>query len=132
MKVVLPAPCNPTIIITVGIFGDLINSAVSEPNIFVNSSSTIFTTCCAGDKLSKTSAPTARSRTFLVNSFTTCKFTSASNKARRISRIISFTSASVTFPLRRNLLIASCNLFVKLSNAIKNSLSINPLLLVIH
>ena len=107
--------------ITVGIFGDLFNSAVSEPSVIVNSSSTIFTICCAGDKLSSTSTPTARSRTRLVKSLTTCKLTSASSKARRISRIISFTSASDTFPFFLIFPIACWRRSVKLSNAIFSS-----------
>ena len=104
--------------IMVGIFGDLIMSAVSEPKIAVNSSSTIFTICWAGFKVSMTSCPTARSRTRLMKSFTTGRATSASKRARRISLVASWTSASEIFPFLRRFLKTFCKRSVKLSNAI--------------
>ena len=67
----------------------------------------------------KTSSPTARSLTELINCFTTLKFTSASNSARFTSFIASFTSASVIVPLLLNFRNTFCNLSVKLSNAMR-------------
>ncbi len=103
---------------TVGILGDLFNGVASSPITLTNSSLTIFTICCAGVKLSNTSAPTARVRTVLTKSLTTLKLTSDSNKAKRISRITSLTSDSLTFPLRRNFPIAFWRRSVNPSNAI--------------
>ena len=64
----------------------------------VSSSLTIFTTCWPAVRLSRISAPTARSRTRATKSLTTLKLTSASSRARRTSRIAASTSASVTRP----------------------------------
>ena len=116
--VVLPAPCKPTIITTVGGFGENWNGACSPPINSVNSSLTIFTTCCAGDKASNTLEPNARSFTFRTKSFTTLKFTSASNNAKRTSRIICFKSASVIFPFFVTEPIAFCKRSDNPSNAI--------------
>ncbi|CIV80384.1 Uncharacterised protein [Streptococcus pneumoniae] len=102
----------------VGILGDLIISAVSEPKTAVSSSSTILIICCAGLSVSMTSCPTARSRTFLIKSFTTGKATSASSKAKRISLVASWTSDSEIFPFLRRFLKTFCKRSVKLSNAI--------------
>ena len=85
--VVLPEPCRPAIRITVG--GRLANESPEPavPMSAVSSSCTIFTTCWPGVRLCITSAPIARSRTLATKSRTTPKFTSASSRARRISRI---------------------------------------------
>ena len=53
----------------------------------VSSSWTIFTTCWPGVRLLRTSCPSARSLTDAVKSRATSRFTSASSRARRISRI---------------------------------------------
>ena len=73
--------------ITVGPFLANTRSRPEPPMSWVSSSSTIFTTCWPGFSDSSTSAPSARSFTAAVNSFTTLKFTSASSRARRTWRM---------------------------------------------
>src|SRR5699024_3060092 len=90
----------------------------SPPIKSVNSSFTIFTTCCAGDSDCNTSLFSARSLTRLTKFLTTLKFTSASNKAKRTSRIISFKSPSVILPFLPMFWTAPCSLSDKLSKAI--------------
>ena len=102
----------------VGILGDLPSATSPPPKIAVNSSSTILITCWAGCKASDTSTPMARARMFLMNFLTTGKATSASNKATRISLVISKTSFSVIFFLPRKFLKTPCKRWVKFSNAI--------------
>ena len=68
----------------------------SLPMRAVSSSLTILMTICAGERLSSTSAPVARSVTLRTKSLTTLKFTSASSSASLTSRMASFTSASVS------------------------------------
>ena len=104
--------------IIVGIFGDLMISAVSEPRTAVNSSLTILMICWAGLRVSITSCPMARSRTFLIKSLTTGRATSASKRARRISLVASWISLSVIFPFLRRFLKTFCKRSVKFSNAI--------------
>ena len=99
--VVLPAPLRPTSITTVGGFGEMVSLVLSPPMRAVSSSLTIFTIICAGVRLSSTSAPTARSVTVAVNCLTTLKFTSASRRARRISRMAALMSSSVRRPFDR-------------------------------
>ncbi len=103
--VVLPDPCSPTIIYVVGGLLAKVTFAGILPSNSINSSWTILMTCCPGVRLSRTSCPTARSDIFVIKSLTTLKFTSASNNASFISRIISLMSFSVTLPLPRNLFI---------------------------
>ena len=79
--VVLPAPCKPTIITTVGGLLAILIDVFSPPINCVNSSCTIFITCCPGVKDCITSDPKARSETVLTKSLTTLKLTSASNNA---------------------------------------------------
>src|SRR5713226_5637282 len=66
------------------------------PRSCCNSSRTTFVTCCAGENAVSTSSPTAFSRTRLVNSLTTLKWTSASRSATRIS----FSAFSMCHALR--------------------------------
>ena len=71
--VVLPAPCRPHIMMTVGGF-DLIwmRAGPSPPPMRATSSSfTIFITCWAGVRLSITSWPIQRSVTVLMNPLAT-------------------------------------------------------------
>ena len=96
--VVLPAPCRPTIMTTVGGLGEMLIFALEPPMSLVSSSLTILMTCCAGERLSRISAPVARSVTVLVKSLTTLKLTSASSSASLISRIALLTSASLRRP----------------------------------
>ena len=102
----------------VGILDDFSISAVSEPRTAVSSSLTILMICWEGSKVSITSCPTARLRTRLINSLTTGKATSASNKARRISLVTSCTSFSESLRLPRKFLKTPCKRSVKLSKAI--------------
>ena len=94
-------------------------SVVSEPMSFTSSSFTIFITICPGVRLVRTSCPTARSCTELMNCFTTLKLTSASRSAIFTSFSAVFTSASVKRPLPLKFLKTFCNLSAKLSNAMK-------------
>ncbi len=62
--VVLPAPCRPTSMTTVGGCEPKVSFCVSPPMSAVSSSLTILTTFWAGVRLSSTSAPTQRSVVF--------------------------------------------------------------------
>src|SRR5712664_3578711 len=96
--VVLPEPCRPTIMIATG--GTALRSMVwpSEPKVAISSSWTILTTIWPGVTDLTTVAPTACSRTFSMRLRTTSSETSASNSARRTSRIAASTSASDSDP----------------------------------
>src|ERR687890_826004 len=83
---------------------------------FASSSLTIFTTCWPGLRAFETSAPVARSRTLETNSLTTPKFTSASRRASRISRVTFFTWSSVRLPLPRTPSRALLSLSPNVSN----------------
>ena len=69
--VVLPAPCRPTSMQTLGLFEEMLSLRFSLPMSAQSSSLTIFTTICAGVRLSMTSAPFARSETRFTKSLTT-------------------------------------------------------------
>src|SRR5690606_15876782 len=101
-RVVLPAPCRPASMITVG--GVLARRIrrVSPPRMLMSSSLTILTTCCAGFSACETSAPRARSLTCAMKSLTTGSATSASSSAIRISRAVALMSASESLPLLRS------------------------------
>ena len=105
--VVLPAPCRPAIKMTAGgwvarlSFPAEIASLDAPPfMIFTNSSRTIPTNACPGVKLETTSSPRAFSLILANNSLMTGNETSASKRARRISRSISavFSSVSRAWP----------------------------------
>ncbi|VDC14132.1 protein of unknown function [Oenococcus oeni] len=115
---VLPAPCRPAIMITVGIFDDLFNGTAFSPIIAVNWSLTILTTCSEGFKPSRTLAPRALSLTCLMKFLAVFKLTSASSKAKRISRKVSSRSVSETLPFPDKVFIAVWILDVRFSNAI--------------
>ena len=55
--VVLPEPCRPTIMMTVGGRGENVSLVEADPMRAVSSSLTILMNCCAGVRLSSTSAP---------------------------------------------------------------------------
>ncbi len=101
-SVVLPEPCRPASMITVG--GVLANASwrVSPPRMPISSSLTILTTCWAGLSAPETSAPLARSLMRATNARTTGSDTSASSSASRISRVVASISASVNRPLPRS------------------------------
>ena len=100
-SVVLPEPCRPASMITVG--GSLANRSrrVSPPRMLISSSLTILTTCWAGLSAPETSAPLARSLIRLTKARTTGSATSASSSAMRISRAVASMSASERRPLPR-------------------------------
>ena len=108
VRVVLPAPCRPASMMTVGGFLARFNRRVSPPRISMSSSLTILTTCWAGLSASETSAPRARSLMRLINPRTTVRETSASSNAKRISRVVALISASVNLPLPRRPARADC------------------------
>src|SRR5215204_3743790 len=83
---------------TVGGRGEKLRPAEAPPISEVSSSLTILTTCWPGLSWRWTSMPRARSLTVPVNCLTTLKFTSASSRARRISRIAREMSSSVRTP----------------------------------
>ena len=116
--VVLPEPCKPTSIKTVGLLVLYLISDCSLPKRTTNSSWTILTKVCPGLSLAKTSWPTAFSLIWARNSLTTLKFTSASSKATRISLSISSMLASVRRDCPLIFLRMFWNRSVKDSNAI--------------
>src|SRR3954471_25076316 len=101
-SVVLPAPCRPASITTVGgVFARWIGRA-SPPRMVTSSSLTILMTCWAGLSACDTSEPRARSLIAAMNSRTTGSATSASSSAMRISRAVASMSASDSRPLPRS------------------------------
>ena len=117
-EVVLPEPCRPTSMMTVGGFELMLSRLSVPPMSAVSSSSTILTTVCAAVNVSSTSCPMARSFTRFTKSFTTLKLTSASRSAIRISRMASFTSSSVSLPCPRSFLKIPCRRSDRFSNSI--------------
>src|SRR3990172_2612349 len=96
--VVLPEPCRPTSITTDGGVAAAVRRPSPAPSRFSSSSWTILMTCCPGVRLSRTSLPTARSRTAATKSRATRRFTSASRRTMRTWRSASSTSRSVRRP----------------------------------
>lgn len=115
-RVVLPAPCRPASMITVG--GCLANLSrrVSPPRMPTSSSLTILMTCWAGLSACDTSAPRARSLTCLMKARTTGSATSASSSAIRISRAVASMSASDRRPLPRRFLKVAARRSERVSN----------------
>ena len=103
VRVVLPEPWSPAMSTTVGGLGEYVMRIVSPPRVAVSSSLTILMTCCAGLSAFDSSSPTHRSRMRATRFLTTWKLTSASSRARRISRRTSSTSASLSRPRPRSL-----------------------------
>ena len=101
-SVVLPEPCRPASMMTVG--GTLANRSrlVSPPRMPTSSSCTILMTCCAGFSAAETSSPLARSLTRAMNCLTTGSATSASSRAMRISRVVASMSAADSRPRPRS------------------------------
>src|SRR5260370_17335699 len=100
-SVVLPEPCRPASMITVG--GTLANRSrrSSPPRMPTSSSLTILTTCWAGFSAPETSSPLARSLTRAMNCLTTGSATSASSREMRISRAVASMSAADSRPRPR-------------------------------
>ena len=100
--VVLPEPCSPTIRIGTGAAAlRLSGTAPAPPSASTSWSLTSLITTCPGLTLSKTSAPSAFSRTAAMKSRTTGSATSASSNASRTSRSASEMSASLNRPRAR-------------------------------
>ncbi len=119
--VVLPEPCNPTIIHTEG-GRDANNGFACLPSKFRSSSRTIFTTCWSGESCSITSEPSAFVRMFASNSSDTPTFTSPSSRASRISPSATSRCSSVSFPCPRRFLNVRCSRSVRFSNMARNNL----------
>jgi hypothetical protein len=66
--VVLPEPCSPTIMITVGGVGAIVSPTRFSPSMAVSSSCTIFTICCPGETAFSTDSPIAFSSTRFMKS----------------------------------------------------------------
>jgi len=115
--VVLPAPCSPTIIRTVGGLEENTILLLVFPISSVICSLTILITCCPGVRLSSTSWPIALSVTLLIKSLTTLKLTSASKRAIFTSLMASFTSFSFNLPAPLSFFRVCCSLSAKPSNA---------------
>ncbi len=96
--VVLPEPCKPTIRIGTGGVARKSMGTASLPKTRTSSSLTILMTCWPGVMERVTSEPVARVRTCSTKARTTSRDTSASIKARRISRKVALTSASLSAP----------------------------------
>src|SRR5581483_7283907 len=116
VAVVLPEPCRPAIRITVGGREEKASPAEAPPISSVSSSPTIFTTCWPGLSLPTTSSPRQRSLSCEVNWRTTLKLTSASSRARRISRIAASMSCSESVPRWRTSPSVACSFSESESN----------------
>src|SRR5437868_3123668 len=124
--VVLPEPCSPTSMIPTGDAAlrsrpPSVPMAPREgsappPSISTRWSCTILTTICPGVTERSTSCPSARSRTALTKSRTTGSATSASKRARAISRNAAATSSSLSAPRPRRRSKTSLSRLLKLSN----------------
>src|SRR5205823_9316739 len=100
--VVLPAPCSPASRRTVGGFDAYVMRRFSPPRVLTSSSWTILMTCWAGLRLLERSSPMACSLMRATTPLTTRKLTSASSRAKRISRRTSSTSFSPSRPRLRS------------------------------
>src|SRR5580765_718312 len=114
--VVLPAPWRPARRIVVGGFCANARRESVDPSSSVSSSCTIFTTCCPGVRLLRTSSPSARSRTCATKSLTTSRLTSASSRASRTSRIAREIDSSSRTPRPRRSPSALWSLSERASN----------------
>lgn len=123
-SVVLPAPCRPASMITVGGFLANRRRRVSPPRIVTSSSFTIFRTCWAGLRALETSLPSALSFTFLMNVRTTGRATSASRSAIRISRAVASMSASESRPFPRRFLKVALRRSERVSNTVASVLGV--------
>ena len=101
-SVVLPEPCRPASMITVGGCLAKFSRRASPPRTVTSSSCTILMTCWAGFSACDTSLPRARSLIPAMNARTTGSATSASSSASRISRAARSMSASDSRPLPRS------------------------------
>lgn len=132
--VVLPAPCRPAIRMIAGGWTLRFSSAArpigrpgaapatasSPPMMAVSSRCTMPTSAWPGDRLVRTSSPSAFSLTRAMNSRTTGSATSASSSARRTSRSISAVLASVRRASPRMVLTTRASRWVRLSSMTAN------------
>ena len=117
LVVVLPEPCRPAIRITVGgVEAVASGRGAAPPSTSTISSRTMRTTAWSGERLFRTSWPVALARTRSSSCFATLKWTSASSRARRISRRAASTWASVRTPWPRRDLKIPCSLSLSDSN----------------
>ena len=121
-SVVLPAPCNPHIMIIVGGLSATSSFALVEPMSAMSSSLTILMTCWAGLRLCKISCPTAFSDTSAMNFLATRILTSASKSAMRTSRIAVLISSSV----RRPCFVSFEKMWLSLSERDENNATLFP------
>ena len=96
--VVLPEPCSPTSITTVGGALAYLRPVALPPRSSTSSSCTALTTVCGAVRPGENSAPMSRPRTRSTNSLTTLKLTSASSSARRTSRRAASMSSGRSTP----------------------------------
>src|SRR4051812_17481917 len=114
--VVLPEPWRPASRITACLGST--SPEAPAPISSASSSCTTFTTCWPGVRLFSTSSPSARSRTRATKSRTTCRLTSASSSARRISRIAREIASSSSLPRLRRSPRAAPSLSERASNTV--------------
>ena len=103
----------------------VLSSDDSEPRILISSSLTIFIIICAGVIELKTSFPSASFLTWSIKFFTTESETSASNKARLISRIELSKADSSIEPVFLSALKIESNLSARLLNIFISIISSN-------
>ena len=101
-EVVLPEPWSPTSMMTVGGCDAIARRCPEPPSSSTSSSRTTLTTCCPGVSDVSTSCPTALTRTRSMKPLTTLKLTSASRRATRTSRRVSWIFSSVSRPKPRS------------------------------
>ena len=107
--VVFPAPCSPSSSTTCGRWRVGASPPSPSPSSARSSSRTMATTCWVGVRLSRTAPSTARSRTRSMKARTTLKLTSASRRARRISRSAVSTDSGVSRASRRTAANTDCS-----------------------
>src|SRR5918996_5607322 len=120
--VVLPEPCSPISMITVGGCEAGARRCPLPPSSSISSSCTTFTTCWAGVSDLRTSWPTAFSRTRSTKPRTTLKLTSASSSATRTSRRASWMLSSLSRPRPPSRSKIDCSLALRESSMERRSL----------
>ena len=120
--VVLPEPCRPVIRTTEGSRDEVWRrGGSSPPSSATISSRTTRITAWAGVRLLQHLLARGRTRTRSRNCLTTLKWTSASSRARRISRSAASTSASVRDPWPRRVRNTPSSLSLRASNTAAKS-----------
>ena len=114
--VVLPEPCSPATITTLGGAWRRLNSSQRSPMSVVSSSRTMRMRAWPGVRLCNTSCPTARARMCSMKPRTTGRATSASRNARRSSRRVPWMFSSLRRPWPRRSRTMRARRPVRLSN----------------